>query len=101
MPKFFLYRIDIYRKGKAVEDYIECSNRINMVASPENNKVISFPDLLAKAYLAKPLAAFSKTFVRRSSTRFRFLLVPCRVFRPIYTYFKPNYLNFYSSLSYS
>ena len=38
-PKFFLYSIDTRRKGKAVEDYIECSNRIDMVASPENNKV--------------------------------------------------------------
>ena len=28
-----------------------------------------FPDLLAKAYLAKPLAAFGKSFVRRSGTR--------------------------------
>ena len=63
--------------------------------------VVSFPDLLAKAYLAKPLAAFGKTFVRRSGTRFGFLLVPRGAFRPIYTYFKPNYLNFYSSLSYS
>ena len=63
--------------------------------------IVSFPDLLAKAYLAKPLAAFGKTFVRRSSTRFGFLLVPRGVFRPIYTYFKLNCLNFYSSLSYS
>jgi hypothetical protein len=63
--------------------------------------LISFPDLLTKAYLAKPLAAFGKTFVRRSSIWFGFLLVPRGVFRPIYTYFKPNYLNFYSSLSYS
>jgi len=30
--------------------------------------IISIPDLLAKAYLAKTLIAFSKTFVRRSST---------------------------------
>ena len=29
----------------------------------------SFLDLPAKAYLAKPLAAFGKTFVRRSGTR--------------------------------
>ena len=28
--------------------------------------LVSFPDLLAKACLAKPLAAFGKTFVRRS-----------------------------------
>ena len=63
--------------------------------------VVSFPDLLAKADFAKPLAAFGKTFVRRSGTRFGFLLVPRGVFRPIYTYFKPNYLNFHSSLSYS
>ena len=28
--------------------------------------VVLFPNLLTKAYLAKPLAAFSKTFVRRS-----------------------------------
>ena len=66
-----------------------------------SSSIISFLDLLAKAYFAKPLAAFSKTFVRRSSTRFGFLLVPRGVFRPIYTYFKPNYLNFHSSLSYS
>ena len=63
--------------------------------------IVSFPDLLAKAYLAKPLAAFGKTFVRRSGTRFGFLLVPRGVIGPIYTYFKLNYLNFYSSLSYS
>ena len=37
--KFFLYRIDTRRKGKTVEDYIKCSNRVNIVASPENNKV--------------------------------------------------------------
>ena len=30
--------------------------------------VVSFPDLLAKAYLAKTLTAFGKTFVRRSGT---------------------------------
>jgi len=59
--------------------------------------VVSFPDLLAKAYLAKPLTLF----VRRSGTRFGFLLVPRGVIGPIYTYFKPNYLNFHSSLSYS
>ena len=46
---------------------------------------VLFPDLLAKAYLAKPLAAFGKTFVRRSGIRFGFLLVLCGVFRPIYT----------------
>ena len=63
--------------------------------------LISFLDLLTKAYFAKPLAAFGKTFVRRSSIQFGFLLVPYGVFRPIYTYFKLNYLNFYSSLSYS
>jgi len=28
--------------------------------------IILFPDLLAKAYLAKPLTAFGKTFIRRS-----------------------------------
>jgi len=39
LPKFFLHRIDTRGKGKVVEDYIECSNRIDMVASPENNKV--------------------------------------------------------------
>ena len=39
LPKFFLYRTDTRRKGKTVEDYIKCSNRINIVASPENNKV--------------------------------------------------------------
>ena len=63
--------------------------------------LVSFPDLLAKAYLAKPLAAFGKTFVRRSGTRFGFLLVLRGVFGPIYIYFELNYLNFYSSLSYS
>ena len=68
---------------------------------PLQSNFVSFPDLLAKAYLAKPLASFGKTFVRRSGTRFGFLLVPRGVFRPIYTYFKPNCLNFYSSLSYS
>ena len=75
--------------------------QINQLNSTEASSFVSFPDLLAKAYLAKPLAAFGKTFVRRSGTRFGFLLVPRRVFRPIYTYFKLNYLNFYSSLSYS
>ena len=63
--------------------------------------VVSFPDLLAKAYLAKPLAAFGKAFGRRSVTRFGFLLVPRGVFRPIYTYFELNCFNFHSSLSYS
>jgi hypothetical protein len=38
-PKFFLHRIDTRGKGKTVEDYTKCSNRINIVASPENNKV--------------------------------------------------------------
>ena len=38
-PKFFLYRIDIRGKGKAVKDYIKYNNRIDIVASPENNKV--------------------------------------------------------------
>ena len=66
-----------------------------------NSDIVSFPDLLAKAYIAKPLAAFGKTFVRRSGTRFGFLLVPRGVFRLIYTYFEPNCLNFHSSLSYS
>ena len=37
--KFFLYRTDIYGKGKVVKDYTKCSNRIDIVASPENNKV--------------------------------------------------------------
>ena len=64
-------------------------------------ELVSFPDLLAKAYFAKPLAAFGKIFVRRSVTRFGFLLVLYGVIGPIYTYFEPNYLNFYSSLSYS
>jgi len=50
---------------------------------------VSFPDLLAKVYLAKTLTAFGKT------------LVPRGVIGPIYTYFEPNYLNFHSSLSYS
>jgi hypothetical protein len=71
------------------------------VVAVKRAHLISFPDLLAKAYLAKLLAAFGKTFVRRCGTRFGFLLVLYGVFRPIYTYFKPNYLNFYSSLSYS
>ena len=62
--------------------------------------VVSFPDLFAKTDLAKQLTAFGKTFVRRSGTRFGKLLVPYGVFRPIYTYFKPNYFNFYSSLNY-
>ena len=38
-PKFFLHRTDTRGKGKAVEDYTEYSNRIDIVASPENNKV--------------------------------------------------------------
>ena len=63
--------------------------------------IVSFLDLLAKAYLAKTLTAFGRTFVRRSGTRFGFLLVPRGVLGPIYTYFKPNYLDFHSSLSYS
>ena len=66
-----------------------------------SSSIVSFPDLLAKDYLAKLLAAFGKTFVRRSGTRFGFLLVPRGVFRPIYTYFEPNCLNFHSSLGYS
>ena len=55
--------------------------------------LVSFLDILAKAYFAKPLTAFGKTF--------GFLLVPRGVIGPIYTYFKRNYLNFHSSLSYS
>ena len=43
----------------------------------------------------------NKTFVRRSGTRFGFLLVPRGVIRPIFTYFKPDCLNFHNSLSYS
>ena len=35
--------------------------------------------LVPKAYLAKPLAAFGKPFVRRFATRFGFFLVPRRV----------------------
>ena len=40
--------------------------------------IVSFPDLLAKM-----LTAFGKTFVKRSGTRFGFLLVPRGVFGPI------------------
>ena len=36
--------------------------------------VVSFPDLLAKVYLAKPPTAFGKAFIRRSGTRFGFLV---------------------------
>jgi len=43
------------------------------------------PDLLTKAYLAKPLVAFGKTFVEGLSTQFGFLLVPRGVFGPLYT----------------
>ena len=52
-------------------------------SSPKN--LVSLPDLLAKAYLAKMLTAFGKTFVTRSGTRFGFSLVPRGVFGPIYT----------------
>ena len=37
LPKFFLYRIDLCRKGKTVEDYIKGSSRINTVAKAEDN----------------------------------------------------------------
>ena len=73
----------------------------NTGRASDSSDLVSFPDLLAKTYLAKPLAAFGKTFVRRSGTRFGFLLILRGIFRPIYTYFKLNYFNFYSSLSYS
>jgi hypothetical protein len=36
------------------------------VDEPHDRAVVSFPDLLAKAYLAETLTAFGKTFVRRS-----------------------------------
>ena len=36
-PKFFLYRIDLCRKCKMVEDYIKGSSRINTVAKAEDN----------------------------------------------------------------
>ena len=39
LPKFFLHRTDTRGKGKAVKDYTEYSNRIDIVASPKNNKV--------------------------------------------------------------
>jgi hypothetical protein len=38
-PKLFLHRTDTRGKGKAVEDYTKYSNRIDIVAGPENNKV--------------------------------------------------------------
>jgi hypothetical protein len=37
LPKFFLYRIDLRRKGKAVEDYAKGSSRIDTVAKAEDN----------------------------------------------------------------
>jgi hypothetical protein len=39
LPKFLLYRVEAYREGKAVEDYIEGSDRINAIAIAVNNKV--------------------------------------------------------------
>ena len=38
----------------------------------------------------KPLTAFGKTFVRRSTTRFGFYIGARGVIGPIYTYFKLN-----------
>ena len=97
--------IPFVKKIPAVEHFKALVLMFKTVKTPPNRQkpisFVSFLDLLAKAYFAKPLAAFGKTFVRRSSTRFGFLLVPYRVFGPIYTYFKLNCLNFYSSLSYS
>ena len=39
LPKFLLHRAEAYRKGKAVEDYIEGSNRIDTIVIVVNNKV--------------------------------------------------------------
>jgi hypothetical protein len=39
LPKFLLYRAEAYRKGKAVENYIEGSDRIDAIAIAVNNKV--------------------------------------------------------------
>ena len=36
-PKFFLYRTDSRRKGKAVENYAKGSSRIDTVAKAEDN----------------------------------------------------------------
>ena len=46
--------------GRAIRRHAEDISSISTV--------VSFPDLLAKAYLAKALTAFGKTFVRRSGT---------------------------------
>jgi hypothetical protein len=74
------FRFDPFRPGTTL-------SKFKALTKPtiEHARVVSFPDLLAKAYLAKTLIAFSKTFVRRSGTRFGFLLVPRGVFGPIYT----------------
>ena len=61
-------------------------------------KLINYIPCIDKRILRAVLRAYQ---LGRSDTRLGFLLVPRGVFRPIYTYFKPNYLNFYSSLSYS
>jgi hypothetical protein len=37
LPKFFLYRTDLHRKGKAVKNYTKGSSRIDTVAKAENN----------------------------------------------------------------
>jgi hypothetical protein len=39
LPKFLLYRAKAYREDKAVEDYIEGSDRIDAIAIVVNNKV--------------------------------------------------------------
>ena len=75
---------------------IDFQHFISILGSPtlqQHPEIVVFSDLLAKAYLAKTLAAFGKTFERRSGTRFGFLLVPRGVIRPIYTYFELNSSN--------
>ena len=56
----------ILQEGDGVAVIPTLAKKITSELAEVMSGVVLFPDLLAKAGLAKPLTAFSKTFVRRS-----------------------------------
>ena len=63
------HRRGLYRRAPCSRVHLAYSLRqLRVGISP----LVSFPDLLAKAGLAKPLTAFGKTFIRRSGTEAAF-----------------------------
>ena len=75
---------NIYLSKLRRDSVVTSESKLRPIIYLQSVVFISFPDL-AKVHLAKALAAFGKTFVRRPSTRFGFLLVPRGVIWPIYT----------------